>query len=151
MAISELCHYCIHWAIYSPHTAIWQVMHRKQLYPSLPQGGRALGPGAMVGESPSRSIAIYRDGALLRRKSSYNICFWAEEKPQVIVEQNHKQKFCASIRCDICDFPVDRMYFLHSWQTCKQGLFWEITAWIDRGCAVRLGPKYMFRAPRVYT
>jgi len=109
---------------------------------------------AMVGEPLSHSIVLYRDEASFNRKSidnSYNICVWAEENPQARVEQDHKQKFCANIWCDICDCPVGRMYFLHSWQSCKQGLFGEITAWIDGGCAIRLGPKYMVRAPRGYT
>jgi hypothetical protein len=168
MAVFGLCHYCIHWAIYASHTAIWQVTHQKQLYPSLPLEVWALSTGAtpgdnikvsniskaIMGEPPSRSIVLYRDEAPFNRKSivnSYSICVWTEEKPQARVEQDHKQKFCANIWCDICDFPVGFMYFLHLWQTCKQGLSGEITAWIDGGCAIKLGPKYMVRAPRCYT
>jgi hypothetical protein len=76
---------------YASHTAIWQIMHPKQLYPSLPPEGRTLGPRAnsrdsikisniskvMVGEPPSHSIVLYRGEAPFNRKSivnSYNIC-----------------------------------------------------------------------------
>jgi len=113
--------------------------------------GSGIVPRCYGGWASVPQVVLYSDEALLNRKNSYNICVWAEEKLQAIVEQDHKQKFCASNWCDICDFPVGRMYFLHSWQICKQGLSWEITAWIDGGCTIRLGPKYMVRAPRVYT
>jgi hypothetical protein len=106
-------------------------MHQKQLYRSLPQESRALGPEtirrdrikvnnfskAMLGEPPFRSILLYRDEDPFTRKSivnSYNIFVSAEEKPQAIVEQDHQQQFRANVWCDICDFQIGRTYFLHS-------------------------------------